>query len=95
MNRTEYLLTQLSSECMEVAHRVTKALQFGLFEVQPGQEFNNEQRLIQEYTDLLGTMDLLSEAGILVSEIKAENIIAKKKKVAKYMEYAKSKGTLK
>lgn len=51
MNTTEHLLTIVSKECNEVAQRVSKALRFGLREVEPGQEQNNLARIIYEFND--------------------------------------------
>lgn len=61
MNRREHLLTIIAEECVEVAQRATKALRFGLFEVQQGQELNNLERLRGELADLLGALELLED----------------------------------
>lgn len=53
MNRTEYLLCCLAEECTEVGQRVSKALRFGLREVQPMQPLNNAERIREEMRDLL------------------------------------------
>jgi hypothetical protein len=65
MNRVEHLLTILSEECAEVSQRATKALRFSLSEVQPGQDFTNAQRIMHEWADLAGTLDLLIAEGHL------------------------------
>ena len=65
MNREEWLLTQLLSECNELAHRVTKALQFGLNDIQEGQEQTNTERLLDEYHDLVGAMFALVSEGVI------------------------------
>lgn len=91
MNRTEYLLTQAASECNEVAHRITKALHFGLMEVQPGQDETNAQRIVGEFADLFGVMLMLHEEGALMLPTKAgmqEAADAKKAKVEKFFRYA-------
>lgn len=91
MNKAEYLLTQLVSECVEVAHRATKVLHFGITEVQDGQPFNNHDRLMGEVYDLMGTLSLLNDEGIIkvdVSEKANDAIQAKKIKVLKYLDYA-------
>ena len=101
MNRTEYLLTQAASECNEVAHRITKALHFGLDEVQPGQQGepeSNAERIVGEYIDLLASMEMLVEECALVMPNAATVralILRKKDKVNHFMRYARDKcGTL-
>lgn len=96
MNLTEYLLTQAASECNEVAHRISKAQQFGLHEVQEGQ-LDNAARIIEEFIDLLAVFDMLDDAGIidLPTRAKSRSLIERKKdKVRKYMKYAETCGTL-
>lgn len=58
MTLDEHLLVCLAEECSEVVQRITKALGFGLDEVQPGQEFTNSQRIGQELIDVAA--DLLT-----------------------------------
>ena len=100
MNRTEYLLTQAASECNEVAHRITKAMHFGLDEVQPGQPGepeSNAERIVGEYIDLLASMEMLiDEAALTMPNIgTVRSLIAKKKaKVEHFMGYARGCGTL-
>lgn len=90
MNKTEHLLTILSEECAEVAQRASKAIRFGLSEVQPGQpeDNDNKRRLERELGDLMGVAKLL---GLQVQE---EDVAAKIEKFNKYMTYAESIGTL-
>ena len=92
MNRNEYLLTQAASECNEVAHRVTKAMHFGLQESQPGQYQTNAQRIVEEYVDLCAVMEMLEDAGLLKMPTKAEGDLlaaSKKAKVEHFMAYAR------
>ena len=67
MNRLEHLLTIVTEECVETAQRVSKALRFGLAQVQQARDdkpeqnperLNNRQRIIGEFHDLLATMDM-------------------------------------
>jgi hypothetical protein len=64
MNNTEHLLTILSEECVETAQRVSKAIRFGLTEVQEGQHLNNAERLVYEFNDIVAVMELLHEKRI-------------------------------
>lgn len=94
MNRTEHLLCCLAEEAAEVAHRVSKALRFGLTEIQPGQDLTNAQRIGQEFHDMLAIVELLEEAGALDRPSDTHAIDRKRNKVLAYMEYAEQCGTL-
>ena len=94
MNRTEHLLSCLAEECAEVAQRVSKALRFGLDEVQPGQPHTNAQRIGQEFNDLLAVVEMLEEEGTLERPTDTHAIERKKAKVLSFMEYAEQCGTL-
>ncbi len=100
MNRTEYLLVQAASECNEVAHRITKALHFGLEEVQPKQEGtpeNNAERIVFEWIDLMASIEMLIEDAALTmpSNDSVRLLIDRKKaKVEYFMTYAAKCGTL-
>lgn len=102
MTRTEHLLAILAEECAEVAHRVGKALRFGLAEVQPGQDKTNAQRIMDEVNDFVAVYQML--AGPVVSptsplfrgdpdEFMAA-VAAKQAKVEKFLEYSATCGTL-
>lgn len=102
MTRTEHLLVIVAEECNEVAQRVTKALRFGLAEIEPGQELTNAQRIMQEVNDFIAVYQML--AGPVASptsplfigspdDFMAE-IVAKQQKVEKYLAYSQECGTL-
>jgi len=55
MNGDQYHLCKIAEEAVEVAQRALKAQQFGLGEVQSGQDFNNLERLMDEFHDLFTT----------------------------------------
>jgi hypothetical protein len=97
MNRSEYLMTQAASECCEVAHRITKAMHFGVDEKQPGQDLTNAKRIVGEFIDLLAVMEML-ESECLIKMPNASDLAfwkeAKKAQVEKSMGYAKECGTL-
>lgn len=94
MNRQEHLLTILAEECTEVAHRATKALRFGLGEVQPGQGLTNAERIVYELTDLLAVAMMLADEGHLVLEDQREAEVAKRAKVEKFLLLSEQLGTL-
>lgn len=93
MNLQEHLLTCLAEECVETAQRITKALRFGLAEVQPGQPLTNLERINQELTDLLGVASLCCDHGIDIDP-NPDAFAAKKAKVLKFAQYAREQGTL-
>lgn len=63
--RERELLTILIEECAEVQQRATKALRFGLSEIQPGQPLTNAERLAREVGDIQETVDRLASIGVL------------------------------
>lgn len=97
MTENEYLLSYLSQEAVEVAHRVSKALFFGLDEKQPGQDKTNEERLREELCDLYGVVAVLEERGILkkMQGVDVLNAVkAKREKMAHFMGYSRDLGRL-
>lgn len=88
MTRTEYLLVTLAEECCEAAQRATKALRFGMNEVQPGQMEDNVRRLERELADTVAVAEML---GLKIRE---EDKAAKVEKVEKYMNYSRQMGVL-
>jgi hypothetical protein len=87
MKRWQYLLGVLSEECNEVGQRANKASRFGLFEIQDGQTMNNEERIVQEFADLLGVYEMLE-----LPWPSREMIDAKKSRVEKYMAISAERG---
>jgi len=96
MTKPEYLLVCLAEECVEVAQRATKALRFGLDEVQPGQELTNKQRLLYELCDLQAVVERLINESLLPDDmLQCQSMIdAKNAKLDKFIEYSRKLGTL-
>src|SRR5260221_9159444 len=94
VNRTEHLIACLAEECNEVAQRATKALRFGLDEIQPEQNLTNFERLFAEFTDLTAVMGMLQEETNHRALVKLNDVATKQEKVRKYMDYAESQGAL-
>lgn len=96
MTREEHLLICLAEECAEVAQRVSKALRFGLDEVQEGQALNNRQRISEELFDLFAVATICDRSGLLSGVEPNERTIARKlAKIEKYFDISRAQGTLK
>ena len=94
MNREEHLLTIVGEECSEVHQRCSKAARFGMNEVQKDQPHDNKERILQEFNDLVAAVEMLYGQSIdgLIDDREVE---VKKRKIERYLNYAKSKcGTL-
>lgn len=95
MTKEEHLLTLLAEECVETAQRATKALRFGLTEIQEGQGLTNAQRIVYEFNDIYTVMCLLRENQLINKVIDLNASQLKEKKIEKWMEYSEQLGTIK
>lgn len=93
MTRTEHLLVILMEECAEVAQRASKALRFGLGEVQPDQAETNAERLALEVDDLGAVAKMLRDAEALRDGDPFARQF-KREKVEKFLRYSAECGTL-
>jgi hypothetical protein len=109
LSNEQYLLTCLAEEASEVSEegaklvkRVTKALRFGLEEIQKGQTETNIERmigvigsLVYELNDLIAILELLGYEELDFGQVGENNALeAKKVKVAKYMELSRERGII-
>lgn len=100
MNKLEHILTITAEECNEVAQRITKALRFGLSNVEEGQSFTNLERIMHEYNDLVAMLEMLEEEldkEIGLNEAHNGNVFQKtnkKFKVEKHFEISRKEGAL-
>ncbi len=95
MKITDHLLVCLSEECSELAQRATKAIRFGIDEVQKDQAWSNSDRIILEFNDILAVAELLEEEGALSAPLRVQGLIdQKKEKLRRWMEYSHAQGTL-
>lgn len=78
------LLTILAEECCEVGQRVSKALRFGLMEIQPGQPLSNAERISEELGDLLATAEEMND--MIDWQIVENSKAAKREKLARYLQ---------
>jgi hypothetical protein len=100
MTRQDHLLTIIAEECVETAQRATKALRFGIDEVQPGQDLTNSERLMQEAIDLAAALEMLAEQSPVFRKIYEDSERTKKwryekiDKVNHFLEYSRQQGRL-
>ena len=99
MNNTQHLLSCLAEECCETGQRVSKALRFGLSEVQAStvgnpKQLNNAQRISEELADLYAVGLMLVEAMIIPDFRSEEHINYKRERIAQYMAHARKSGAL-
>jgi hypothetical protein len=95
MDEIQYLLNCLSEECAEVQQRVSKALRFGLKEIQPGQPLDNIQRIEEELIDVAAIISMLRERGVYLRGAIPDAIAEKKEKVLETMILSERQGILK
>jgi hypothetical protein len=93
LNREQYLLTLIQEECAELSQRASKALRFGLYEVQPGQELDNWERLRGEFVDLFTSLYMLDWVIVDV-DVKDDDVQTKANKIKKYMQLSVDRGIL-
>lgn len=93
MTKDEHMMITAAEECGEVAQRITKALRFGLEEIQPGQDLTNAERIQYEFADLLGMYEEMMDAG-LVKWPERYQIDAKKEKYERFLERSREYGSL-
>jgi hypothetical protein len=95
MTLTDYLLVLIMEEANEVAHRASKALRFGLNEIQPGQTETNGQRMVHEMIDLAAVSRLLEERGSIAAPADFdERFDGKISRIKKYIDRARAEGRL-
>lgn len=101
MKLEEMLLILLMEECNKISQRCSKALRFGLQEVQPEQPvlLTNMIRILDELADQRAVLEILVEERVFDSEVVSsimckQSVDNKKEKVRKYLEYSKTCGRL-
>jgi flagellar biosynthesis/type III secretory pathway chaperone len=80
------LLIILMEECAEVQQRASKALRFGLDEIQDGQAYDNVQRLSFEVGDLIAVITSCNELNLINDDIVRDQHSTKLAKLEKYMQ---------
>ena len=85
--REREILNILIEECAEVQQRVTKALRFGLDEIQEGQALTNAERIAIEVGDLQEMLHMCLNEGILNMHYMDMGQLSKRRQLAKYMQH--------
>ena len=95
MTRDEHLYVIAGEEGAEITQRCTKALRFGGSEIQPGQTLDNRARIMQEFADLVGVLEMLGfNVDIPTHSALRPWIQEKKEKVERVLAYSRECGTL-
>ena len=94
MTREQYLLTKLAEECNETAQRASKAIVFGLDDIQDGQHKDNNTRLVEEFCHIVAYLELLEEEGFMyINRAFMEKEVEKKKEeLKKWYQFSVDKG---
>lgn len=101
MTTPEMLTTIAMEECAEVSQRLSKALRFGMEESQAqaghgvtgaaDESLTNSERIMIEFHDLVAVMEMM---GLHPRSLDDEMILAKKQKVAGFLNYSIKCGAL-
>ena len=101
MNRLQLLLLKLGEECNEVGQIASKCSQFGFDEYYSGMTddrradgLSNRERLHLELNDVNAIIEMLNDEVYLNYRFDRKTVEAKKEKVNRYGEYAKSLGNV-
>jgi hypothetical protein len=90
----EHLLLIASEECNEVAHRISKALRFGLRDIPPGGSKTNAELIVEEFSQLNAMIHMLHDQNLIPCISDPKEFAAKIHNVEKFLEYSKKQGTL-
>lgn len=103
MTRGEHLLTIAMEECAELAQRLSKALRFGIDQIQeaPGDKpeqnpdrLTNRERIYVEYYDLRATLGMVGIDAWVSNAFSKDAERKKVEKVERYLEFSRKQGTL-
>lgn len=92
---SQCLLLRQSEEGIEVAHTISKCINYGLADrnVLDPDGPNNLQRLVDELNDFKAVTEMLVDQGIIPPDWEwTEKKDAKKAKVAKFLNYSRARG---
>lgn len=89
MNYNENLLVVAQEECAEIQQEISKVIRFGPNNYSPiGPSITNAQRVLTEYYQLQGVMEMLISVGVLPEFSRADIEAIKYDKKCKVEKYA-------
>lgn len=97
LDKMSRILAQISCEALTVGSRASKAVRFGLLEVQPGQNipYSNDERLFAACANLIGIVEFAAKRyQINIDKDLQDRILAKGDKIEKFLAYSAQCGTL-
>lgn len=95
MTRLQHLLVCLTEECAEVAQAATKALRFGLDDINPHLNITAESQLTLELIDLKTVVEMLIQEGVSLQHEDEFNLMnLKEAKVEKFLKFSHERGQL-
>ena len=96
LTETDILLIQLMEEAAEVQKVCSKALRFGLEEVEPDKpmQLNNAERISRELADFLAVAKMLLAKEKIPGYHNMQSMVDKTEKVKAFMEYSRKVGRL-
>jgi len=92
--KLDHLIACVGEECGEVQQVVGKTMRFGILDTNPKTKNSNWVELRKEVHDLVAVYEMLCDEFDRVSDLDRSLIERKKKRVLKYMEYAREQGQL-
>ena len=92
--KMDHLIACIGEECGEVQQAVGKALRFGILDTNPKTKNTNWVELRKEVHDLIAVYEMLCYEFDRVPDLDRSLIEKKKKRVRKYMGYAREHGQL-
>lgn len=90
----EHLLVIAAEECNEVAHRISKALRFGLRDIPPGGTKTNAELIVEEFSQLYATINRLHDENMIPLVYDPKEFSNKLKNIDHFLNYSRQVGTL-
>lgn len=92
--KLDHLISCVGEECGEIQQVVGKIGRFGILDINPTTKKTNWVELRKEVHDLVAVFEMLCDEFDRVPDLDRQLIERKKKRVIKYMEYAREQGQL-
>jgi len=92
--KLDHLIGCVGEECGEIQQVIGKIIRFGILDTNPHTKNTNWVELRKEVHDLVAVYEMVCDEFDRVETLDRKLIDKKKKRVLKYMEYAREKGQL-